>query len=179
MQHTDPGERAVLTWLAKSPVRLTRLRVNIGRVLMTAPEAPTAEELYHQLLKWDESVSLGSVYRILKEWEDGGMVTRKRPLSSPGNKAVYEINGQPRAPRACVLRCTACGRQQRFTDTALAEQLLQACHQQRFQTSGDFVIASVCQDCVTASSLPHPAPHAPATAEAAIPPSQPVTSTKN
>lgn len=67
MLHTEPAERAVLNWLAKTPVRLTRLRVNVGRVLMTAPEPPTAEELYHQLLRWDESVSLGSVFPFLQD----------------------------------------------------------------------------------------------------------------
>lgn len=172
MQHTEAGERAVLTWLAKTPVRLTRLRVNVGRVLMTAPEPPTAEELYQQLLRWDESVSLGSVYRILKEWEDSGLVTRKRHLSNPGSEAVYQINGQPKVMRAFVFQCPACGRQQRFTDTALAEHLAHACQQQRFQAAGDFLIAAVCQAC-TPHAAPHPSNHAPATAEAAVPPSQP------
>lgn len=162
MQHTEPGERAVLKWLAKTPVRLTRLRVNVGRVLMIAPEPPTAEELYHQLLRWDESVSLGSVYRILKEWEDGGLVTRKRHLSSPGSKAVYEINGKPKIVRACVFHCPQCGRQQRFADATLAEQLAHACQQQRFQPAGDFVVTVVCHDCAAHSASP-PVHHAPAT----------------
>lgn len=108
------------------------------------------------------------MYRILKEWEDGGLVTRKRHLSSPGSKAVYEINGKPKVLRAVIFHCPACGRQQRFTDAALAEHLTHACQQQHFQPAGDFFIAAACHACA-----PFPSTHAPATAEAAMPPSQP------
>lgn len=141
------AEQTVLAWLDKMPVRLTRLRVSVARALLQERQPPTAEVLYRRLDEWGESTSLGSVYRILKEWEDAGLLQREWQVSALGNKAVYLLKGDPRQKQSYTLRCTACGRQQRVADPAVAAQVAQACHLGGYTLPAEIVVAVRCASC--------------------------------
>lgn len=143
----DPAERRALVWLDQSVGRLTRSRIVIARALLGESRPPTAELLYRRLIEWGEDISLASVYRILKQWEETGKVRREWQLGSSGNKAVYVLGGDLAPTPACVFRCTLCGRRQPIADADVASLLAQACRQQRFRPASELVIPVQCDCC--------------------------------
>lgn len=141
---TDPRVR---DWMSKSKVRMTRARLGVARLLLLQSQPPSAELLFRLLVDRGEEISLGSVYRILKQMEEEGLVRREWQTSALGSKAVYAIHGDARRKRAYVLRCTGCGRQQRVNDAALASQLANVAHLEGFQLPADIAIPALCHDC--------------------------------
>lgn len=143
---SDPHAR-VQEWKRKSPLRVTRARVSVAEVLLHQSQPLSAEQVFRQLLDKGDDVSLGSVYRILKQLEDEGLAQRERQFSYGGYKAVYSIYGESSRDRAYWFCCDICGRRQRVPDTALAGQLLDAAALERYALPAQIVIAARCGDC--------------------------------
>ncbi len=57
-------------------MRMTEQRRIIARVLSQAEDHPNAEELYARALALDPNMSLATVYRTVRLFEDAGIITR-------------------------------------------------------------------------------------------------------
>lgn len=57
-------------------MRMTEQRRIIARVLEAAHDHPDVEELYTRAVKVDENISISTVYRTVKLFEDAGIIER-------------------------------------------------------------------------------------------------------
>jgi Fur family ferric uptake transcriptional regulator len=61
---------------ATKGMRMTGQRRTIGRVLSQADDHPDVEELYRRCIKIDPKISISTVYRTVKLFEDSGIIER-------------------------------------------------------------------------------------------------------
>ena len=79
----------------KKGVKLTDQRKIIARVLSESKEIygesdhPDVDELYKRVTKLDEKISIATVYRTVKLFEESGILTKH---DFKGGKARYELN---------------------------------------------------------------------------------------
>ena len=57
-------------------MRMTEKRRVIARVLEAAEDHPDVEELYHRAVKVDSKISISTVYRTVKLFEDAGIIEK-------------------------------------------------------------------------------------------------------
>jgi len=57
-------------------MRMTEQRRVIARVLEAAEDHPDVEELYHRAVKVDSKISISTVYRTVKLFEDAGIIEK-------------------------------------------------------------------------------------------------------
>jgi Fur family ferric uptake transcriptional regulator len=57
-------------------MRMTEQRRTIARVLNNADDHPDVEELYRRCSKLDDRISISTVYRTVKLFEDSGIIER-------------------------------------------------------------------------------------------------------
>ncbi len=89
----------------------------------------TAEDVFRHLLKENTDVGLATVYRVLTQFEQAGILSRNHFESG---KAVYELNeGQHHDHMVCL----DCGRVEEFYDPEIESR------QQAVATAKGFVIA--------------------------------------
>ena len=68
-------------------VKLTDQRKIIAKVMTEANDHPHVDELYNRVLKIDSKISIATVYRTVKLFEESGIVTKH---DFKGGKARYE-----------------------------------------------------------------------------------------
>ncbi len=61
---------------AAKGMRMTEQRRTIARVLAQSDDHPDVEELYHRCAKIDERISISTVYRTMRLFEDAGIIAR-------------------------------------------------------------------------------------------------------
>ena len=89
----------------------------------------TAEDVFRQLLKDNADIGLATVYRVLTQFEQAGILSRNHFESG---KAVYELNeGQHHDHMVCL----DCGRVEEFYDAQIESR------QQAVAQAKGFVIA--------------------------------------
>lgn len=137
----------VQEWKRTSPLRVTRARANVAEVLLRQSQPLSAELVFRELLDRGDDVSLGSVYRILKQMEDEGLVQRERQLSYGGYKAVYSIYCEASRDRAYWFCCDLCGKRQRVPCTSLTSQLYDAAAMENYTLPAEIVVTARCGDC--------------------------------
>lgn len=97
--------------LKKAGLKITLPRVKILE-LMQAPDNQhiSAEDLYKKLLDIGEEIGLATVYRVLNQFDDAGIVSRHHFESG---KAVFELSTQHHHDH---LVCLTCGKVIEFSD---------------------------------------------------------------
>jgi len=85
-----------------------------------APRHITAEDVYRHLLADDMDVGLATVYRVLTQFEQAGLLLRSHFESSKGDsRAIYELNeGQHHDHLVCL----DCGHVEEFVDEAIEKR---------------------------------------------------------
>ena len=68
-------------------VKLTEQRKIIAKVMSEANDHPNVDELYNRVSKIDTKISIATVYRTVKLFEEAGIVTKH---DFKGGKARYE-----------------------------------------------------------------------------------------
>jgi len=68
-------------------VKLTDQRKIIAKVMTEANDHPDVDELYNRVSKIDQKISIATVYRTVKLFEESGIVTKH---DFKGGKARYE-----------------------------------------------------------------------------------------
>ena len=71
----------------KSGVRLTEQRRIIAQVMSSSEDHPDVDELHKRVSKVDSKISIATVYRTVKLFEEAGIVFKH---DFKGNKARYE-----------------------------------------------------------------------------------------
>lgn len=108
----------------------------------------TAEDVFRHLLKENTDVGLATVYRVLTQFEQAGILSRNHFESG---KAVYELNeGQHHDHMVCL----DCGRVEEFYDPEIESR------QQAVATAKGFVIADHALS-LYAHCTQNPCPHRP------------------
>jgi Fur family transcriptional regulator, ferric uptake regulator len=69
-------KRDIEALCAAKGMRMTEQRRTIARVLAQADDHPDVEELYRRASKVDERISISTVYRTMKLFEDSGIIER-------------------------------------------------------------------------------------------------------
>ena len=103
--------------LHRAGLKVTHPRLRILDILEHAKvRHMTAEDMYKQLLSEGEEVGLATVYRVLTQFEQAGLVIRH---NFEGGRAVFELNqGHHHDHMVCV----ECGKVFEFQDPAIEER---------------------------------------------------------
>jgi Fur family ferric uptake transcriptional regulator len=85
----DEGGAVAKSELRKAGLKITHPRLKVLDILEQAdPHHLSAEDVYKQLVDADESVGLATVYRVLTQFVEAGIVERH---NFDDGRAVYEI----------------------------------------------------------------------------------------
>ncbi len=103
--------------LKDAGLKITLPRLKILQLLQE-PENQhiNAEDLYKKLLEMDEEIGLATVYRVLNQFDDAGIVTRHHFESG---KSVFELATQDHHDH---LVCLDCGRVFEFRDEVIEQR---------------------------------------------------------
>jgi Fur family ferric uptake transcriptional regulator len=100
--------------LKSSGLKATLPRIKILEVFQkTSLRHMTAEDVYRALLAEQADIGLATVYRVLMQFEQAGLLTRSNFESG---KAVFELN---QGQHHDHLVCLSCGRVEEFYDPAI------------------------------------------------------------
>lgn len=124
LNQAQRGNSRIFERLRAARLRPTSARICILQILDASERAAlNAETIYQQLAQIGIAVSLGTIYRVLKEMEQSGLLLREREVSARGNKARYLIRPEQAEADSCYLVCRVCERSVLMQDAALIEQL--------------------------------------------------------
>lgn len=100
--------------LKNAGLKITLPRLKILELLQDPNyQHVTAEDLYKRLLESGEEIGLATVYRVLNQFDDAGIVTRH---NFEGGKAVFELATQNHHDH---LICLDCGEVFEFRDETI------------------------------------------------------------
>ena len=127
---TDGQAMTNIEELKSTGLKATLPRLKILEVFQTAKDRHmTAEDVFRVLLQDRSDIGLATVYRVLMQFEQAGLLTRGNFESG---KAVYELNeGQHHDHMVCL----DCGRVEEFYDPEIESR------QQAVAEAKGFVIA--------------------------------------
>ncbi len=73
---TEPKTSEIEAQCVARGMRMTEQRRTIARVLAGADDHPNVEELYRRCAEIDDRISMSTVYRTVKLFEDAGIIER-------------------------------------------------------------------------------------------------------
>ena len=111
--------------LKEAGLKITLPRIKILQILENSSvRHVSAEDIYKMLLENEEEIGLATIYRVLTQFEEAGLVTRQQ---FEGGHSVFEIAQESHHDH---LVCVKCGRVEEFSDegiearqVAIAEKL--------------------------------------------------------
>ena len=114
--------------LKSSGLKATLPRIKILEVFQRANQRHmTAEDVFKALLAEGADIGLATVYRVLMQFEQAGLLTRS---SFESGKAVYELNeGQHHDHLVCL----DCGRVEEFYDPEIEQRQHQIAQERGFK----------------------------------------------
>ncbi len=129
--------------LRKAGLKSTVPRLKILAVLENSDvRHMSAEDLYRRLLDANEDIGLATVYRVLTQFEQAGLVVRH---NFDAGRAVYELNDE--SPHEHLI-CTECNAVIEFEDPELTEHLRDVTRQEQFDLqSHSLYLYGVCSTC--------------------------------
>ena len=103
--------------LKKAGLKVTLPRLKILQILQE-PENQhiSAEDVYKILIEQGEEIGLATVYRVLNQFDDAGILNRHH---SEGGKSVFEISHKEHHDH---LVCLKCGKVIEFEDDIIEER---------------------------------------------------------
>ena len=129
--------------LKKAGLKVTLPRVKILQILESSPmHHLSAEDVYRVLLESSEDIGLATVYRVLTQFEEAGLVIRH---NFEGGHSVFELdNGNHHDHLVCV----KCGRVEEFIDLLIEERQKEIAKNAGFLiTDHSLNIYGACQPC--------------------------------
>ena len=114
--------------LKSSGLKATLPRIKILEVFQrTAQRHMTAEDVFKTLLHEDADIGLATVYRVLMQFEQAGLLLRSHFESG---KSVFELNeGQHHDHLVCL----TCGRVEEFYDAEIEQRQREVALRQGFE----------------------------------------------
>ncbi len=105
--------------LKRAGLKITLPRVKILSILQNpANQHISAEDVYKILLEQQEEIGLATVYRVLNQFDDAGIVTRHH---FEGGKSVFELSHKKHHDH---LVCLNCGKVVEFEDDIIEQRQL-------------------------------------------------------
>lgn len=146
--------------LKNAGLKSTLPRLNILRLFESGKERHmSAEDVYKLLLSSGDDVGLATVYRVLTQFEQAGLLVRH---NFEGGKSVFELN---QGSHHDHIVCMQCGHVEEFFDAAIET------HQEKAAAERGFSIRDhslyIYADC-TKASCPNKAPGIPENSELKI-----------
>jgi Fur family ferric uptake transcriptional regulator len=101
-----------------------------------------AEDVYQQLRDAGEDVGLATVYRVLTQFENAGLVTKHH---FEGGHSVYELN---QGEHHDHILCVKCGKVEEFLDEVIEQRQAEIARKAGFaMTDHCLYIYGICADC--------------------------------
>lgn len=133
--------------LKKAGLKVTAPRVKILHILETSLETTgirhlSAEDVYKKLVEMGDDVGLATVYRVLTQFENAGLVIRHH---FEGDHSVFELDdGQHHDHLVCI----KCGEVVEFIDPVIEKRQQAIAKEKQFQmTDHALYIYGVCSRC--------------------------------
>jgi Fur family ferric uptake transcriptional regulator len=118
---SDPRE------LRDQGLKVTVPRLKVLNLFQHSPERHlTAEDVYRRLLDEHSDIGLATVYRVLTQFEQAGLLMRHH---FEGGKAVYELN---QGTHHDHLVCQQCGRVEEFYDAEIEKRQIKVAKERGF-----------------------------------------------
>jgi len=103
--------------LKRAGLKITLPRIKILCILQQpSNQHISAEDVYKILLEQNEEIGLATVYRVLNQFDDAGIVTRHH---FEGGKSVFELAHKAHHDH---LVCLKCGKVVEFEDNVIEER---------------------------------------------------------
>lgn len=124
-------------------LKVTIPRIKILEILEQNPKRHmSAEDVYKRLLELGEDIGLATIYRVLTQFHEAGLV--KRHNFEEGH-AVFELNAGDHHDH---LVCAKCGRVEEFIDSLIEQRQHEIAEKFRFKmTDHNLNIYGICADC--------------------------------
>jgi len=122
--------------LKKVGLKVTLPRLKILEILETSGEVHhlTAEDVYKILLEQGEEVGLATVYRVLTQFEQAGIVRR---LNFENNISIFELDTGDNHDH---LVCLKSGRVKEFVDPVIEERITEIAKENGYELSGHSLV---------------------------------------
>ncbi|NND81257.1 MAG: ferric iron uptake transcriptional regulator [Gammaproteobacteria bacterium] len=131
--------------LKDAGLKTTLPRLRILSILEQGAEHHfTAEDVYKKLLEADEEIALATVYRVLTQFEDAGLVLRH---NFEGGRSVFELDrGQHHDHMVCV----QCNTVTEFFDQDIEERQKRVASKYNFELQDhSLYMYGLCSNCRT------------------------------
>lgn len=103
--------------LKKAGLKVTLPRLKILQILEHSKEHHmSAEDIYRLLLESGDDIGLATVYRVLTQFEEAGLVVRH---NFEGGQSIFELNHGEHHDH---LVCIKCGRVEEFVDEIIEKR---------------------------------------------------------
>lgn len=135
------GEKKVPPAIENSGLKATLPRLKVLEMFEKSPHRHLhAEDVYRMFLSENEDVGLATIYRVLTQFEQAGILRRQH---FEGHKAVYELNDRQNHEH---FLCASCGRVEEFESKELQNLLRQIAEKHHYQLVDGMVYLNVeCQ----------------------------------
>lgn len=129
--------------LKKAGLKVTNPRLKILEIMEKAAEHHmSAEDIYRLLLESGEEIGLATVYRVLTQFEEAGLVRRHYFESG---QSVFELDHGTHHDH---LVCVKCGRVEEFVDNMIEKRQQEIAERAGFSiTDHSLNIYGVCNNC--------------------------------
>ena len=129
--------------LKSAGLKVTLPRLKILEVLEKSQNHPlSAEDIYRALIEQHEEVGVATIYRVLTQFEESGIVNR---LNFENNLSVYELSNVEHHDH---LVCVKCNEIVEFQDDVIESHQLQIAEQYGFQlTDHSLYLYGLCRRC--------------------------------
>lgn len=105
--------------LKKAGLKVTSPRLKVLELLKSLKdEHISAEDLYKLTIEQEEEIGLATIYRVLNQFDDAGIVTRHH---FEGGKSVFELSNKKHHDH---LVCLDCGKVLEFEDDVIEQRQL-------------------------------------------------------
>lgn len=130
--------------LKKAGLKITIPRVTILEILQNADQDHhfSAEEMYNTLRENDHEIGLATVYRVMSQFEQAGIL-RKHHFES--GQAKYELDTGDNHDH---IICVACPKIVEFTDKSLEKQQKRVAKENGFEIEDhSLILYGLCAEC--------------------------------
>jgi Fur family ferric uptake transcriptional regulator len=136
--------------LKKAGLKNTQPRRRILEILDKANDHHmSAEDLYRELIEAGEDIGLATVYRVLTQFEEAGLVVRHH---FEGGQSVFELDHGDHHDHLVCVKCT---RVEEFCDEVIERRQKEIAKQYGYEiTDHSLNIYGVCASCQKVPDLP-------------------------
>jgi len=134
--------------LKQAGLKVTLPRIKILQLLeQRAGRHSSAEDIYRLLLEQGEDVGVATIYRVLTQCEQAGLVKR---LQFEGGRSVFELNPSDHHDH---IVCVRCGKVEEFHDETIEARQQEIADQAGFEIEDhSMVLYGLCANCRAATA---------------------------